>query len=59
MALRLYPFRQYNDSDVVNLFANNVVDDNPTTNGNGSAGVMVKVLKYFIIYFGTLLNKFQ
>lgn len=44
MALRLYPFRQYNETDVINLFANQVVDDNPTTNGNGSNGVMVKVL---------------
>jgi len=44
MALRLYPFRQYNETDVINLYANQVVDDNPATNGNGSAGVMVKVL---------------
>ena len=44
MALRLYPFRQYSDHDVVNLFANQIVDDNPSTNGNGSAGVLVKVL---------------
>jgi len=44
MALRLYPFRQYNETDVINLFANQVVDDNPSTNGNGSNGVMVKVL---------------
>jgi len=26
------------------MYANQVVDDNPTTNGNGSAGVLVKVL---------------
>ena len=44
MALRLYPFRQYSDHDVVNLFANQIVDDNPSTDGNGSAGVLVKVL---------------
>jgi len=44
MALRLYPFRQYSDHDVINMYANQVVDDNPTTNGNGSAGVLVKVL---------------
>ena len=44
MALRLYPFRQYSDHDVVNLFANQIVDDNPSTNGDGSAGVLVKVL---------------
>ena len=44
MALRLYPFRQYSDHDVVNLFANQIVDDNPSTDGDGSAGVLVKVL---------------
>ena len=44
MALRLYPFRQYSDHDVVNLFANQIVDDSPSTNGDGSAGVLVKVL---------------
>ena len=44
MALRLYPFRQYSDHDVINMYANKVVDETPTTNGNGSAGVMVKVL---------------
>jgi len=44
MALRLLPFRQYSDNDVVNLFANQTVDSTPSTNGNGSAGVMVKVL---------------
>jgi hypothetical protein len=44
MALRLYPFRQYSDHDVINMFANQIVDDNPSTNGNGSAGVLVKVL---------------
>ena len=44
MALRLYPFRQYSEHDVINLFANQDVDDNPSTNGDGSAGVLVKVL---------------
>ena len=44
MALRLYPFRQYSDHDVINMYANQVVDETPTTNGNGSAGVLVKVL---------------
>ena len=44
MALRLYPFRQYSDHDVINLFANQIVDDNPSTDGDGSAGVLVKVL---------------
>jgi hypothetical protein len=43
MSLRLYPFRQYSDFDVVNMFANSTCDDNPSTNGNGSAGVFVKV----------------
>ena len=44
MALRLYPFRQYSDHDVINMFANQIVDDNPSTDGDGSAGVLVKVL---------------
>lgn len=43
MSLRLYPFRQYSDVDVVNMFASDTVDANPYTNGNGSAGVFVKV----------------
>jgi hypothetical protein len=44
MALRLLPFRQYSDNDVINLFANQTVDSAPNTNGNGSAGVLVKIL---------------
>jgi len=44
MALRLLPFRQYSDNDVINLYANQDVDESPSTNGNGSAGVLVKVL---------------
>ena len=44
MALRLYPFRQYSDHDVINMFANQIVDYNPSTDGDGSAGVLVKVL---------------
>ena len=44
MALRLLPFRQYSDNDVINLFANQTVDSAPSTNGNGSAGVLVKIL---------------
>lgn len=44
MALRLLPFRQYSDNDVINLFANQTVDSAPATNGNGSAGVLVKIL---------------
>lgn len=43
MSLRLYPFRQYSEYDVVNLFASDTVDTLPSTNGNGSAGVFVKV----------------
>lgn len=43
MSLRLYPFRQYSDQDVVNLFASDTADTNPSTDGNGSAGVFVKV----------------
>ena len=43
MALRLYPFRQYSEQDVINLFANDTADASPSTNGNGSAGVFVKV----------------
>ena len=43
MSLRLYPFRQYSESDVINMFASDTVDATPSTNGNGSAGVFVKV----------------
>lgn len=43
MSLRLYPFRQYSEQDVINLFANDTADTGPFTNGNGSAGVFVKV----------------
>ena len=43
MSLRLYPYRQYSDVDVINMFASDTVDANPSTNGNGSAGVFVKV----------------
>jgi hypothetical protein len=43
MSLRLYPFRQYSEHDVINLFASDTVDSTPSTNGNGSAGVFVKV----------------
>ena len=43
MSLRLYPFRQYSDVDVINMFASDTVDATPSTNGNGSAGVFVKV----------------
>ena len=43
MSLRLYPFRQYSDVDVINMFASDTVDASPSTNGYGSAGVFVKV----------------
>ena len=43
MANRLLPFRQYDENDVINLFANATADANPTTNGNGSAGVFVSI----------------
>ena len=43
MSLRLYPFRQHSDVDVINMFASDTVDATPSTNGNGSAGVFVKV----------------
>jgi len=43
MANRLLPFRQYDENDVINLFANATSDDKPSTNGNGSAGVFVSI----------------
>ena len=43
MSNRLLPFRQYDENDVINLFANDASDANPTTNGNGSAGVFVSI----------------
>lgn len=43
MSLRLYPFRQYSEYDVINLFASDTADTSPSTNGNGSAGVFVRV----------------
>ena len=43
MANRLLPFRQYDENDVINLFANDTADAKPSTNGNGSAGVFVSV----------------
>ncbi len=43
MSNRLLPFRQYDENDVINLFANDTSDTNPSTNGNGSAGVFVSV----------------
>ena len=45
MALRLLPFRQYNEHDVVNIFALSTSDalDSTTGDGVGSNGVFVKV----------------
>ena len=45
MALRLLPFRQYNEHDVVNIFAlqNADVLESTTGDGKGSNGVFVKV----------------
>ena len=45
MSLRILPFRQYSDHDVVNLYAleNNLVLDSTTGTGGGDAGVFVEV----------------
>jgi len=45
MATRLLPFRQYDDNDVVNMFAlaDASVNDNVTGVGEGDAGVFVKI----------------
>jgi hypothetical protein len=45
MSTRLLPFRQYDDNDVVNLYAldSAAVNDNVTGVGSGDAGVFVKV----------------
>tara|TARA_R100000152_G_C6762915_1_gene187250 strand:+ start:748 stop:1386 length:639 start_codon:yes stop_codon:yes gene_type:complete len=45
MALRILPFRQYSDHDVVNLYAvdDYDVNDNTIDSGRGDAGMFVKV----------------
>ena len=45
MALRLLPFRQYDEQDVVNLFAleSGLALASTTGDGEGSNGVFVKV----------------
>ena len=45
MAIRILPFRQYAEQDVVNLYAlkGTDVNDNLATKGNGDAGVFVSV----------------
>ena len=47
MALRILPFRQYAEQDVINLYALNGADINAQldTKGNGDAGVFVKIHK--------------
>ena len=45
MAIRLLPFRQYNEFDVVNMYAlvDAAVNDSTTGTGTGDAGVFVKI----------------
>ena len=43
MAIRILPFRQYSEHEVVNLFSALVANDKLSTQGNGDAGVFVKV----------------
>jgi len=43
MAIRLLPFRQYAEEDVVNLFANDAANNKVTDIGAGDAGIFVKV----------------
>ena len=45
MGLRILPFRQYSDHDVINLYSviGSDVLDSTTDTGAGDAGVLVKV----------------
>ena len=43
MAIRLLPFRQYAEEDVINLFANAATNNQVSDSGAGDAGVFVKV----------------
>jgi len=43
MSIRLLPFRQYAEEDVVNLFANDAANNSVTDSGDGDAGVFVTV----------------
>ena len=43
MAIRILPFRQYAEEDVVNLFANAAANNQVSDSGAGDAGVFVKV----------------
>jgi len=41
MAIRLLPFRQYAEENVINLFANSLANESVTDSGDGDAGVFV------------------
>jgi len=45
MALRTLPFRQYNETDVINMFAmgTGFINESVTDSGNGDAGIFVTV----------------
>ncbi len=43
MALRILPFRQYNENDVVNLYASATVNTKTSDSGQGDAGIFVTV----------------
>jgi len=43
MAIRILPFRQYAEEDVVNLFANSAANNAVSDSGDGDAGVFVQV----------------
>ena len=43
MAIRILPFRQYAEEDVVNLYANSAANNAVTDSGAGDAGVFVQV----------------
>lgn len=43
MALRILPFRQYNENDVVNLYRSDVTNTQTTDTSDADAGVIVKV----------------
>jgi hypothetical protein len=45
MALRTLPFRQYNESDVINMFSlgTGFINNSTTDTGNGDAGVLVTI----------------
>ena len=47
---RILPFRDYNEHNVVNLFALDTANNSLSTSGNGDAGVIVKVTDGAISY---------